>query len=46
MNVSRMIQRHVTAFPDKTAIIFEDRRISYLELDRLIDRAAFGFTEL
>jgi len=46
MNVSRMIQRHVAAFPDKTAIIFEDRRISYLELDRLIDRAAFGFIEL
>ncbi len=46
MNVSRLIQRHVTQYPDKTAIIFENRRISYLELDRLIDRAAFGFVEL
>ena len=46
MNVSRLIQRHVTEYPEKTAIIFEDRRISYLELDSLIDRAAFGFVEL
>ena len=46
MNVSRMIQRHVKESPDKTAIIFEDRRISYLELDRLIDRAAFGLIAL
>ena len=46
MNVSRMIQRHVMERPDKTAIIFEDQRISYLELDRLIDRAAFGFIEV
>ena len=46
MNVSRLIQRHVTECPEKTAIIFENRRISYLELDRLIDRAAFGFIDL
>ena len=45
MNVSRLIQRHVTENPEKTAN-FEDRRISYLELDSLIDRAAFGFIEL
>ena len=46
MNVSRIIKRHVSEQPDKIAIIFEDRRITYLELDRLIDRAAFGIVDL
>ena len=46
MNVSRIIKRHVSEHPDKIAIIFEDRRITYLELDSLIDEviASVGAT--
>jgi long-chain acyl-CoA synthetase len=46
MNVSRIINRPLKETPQKTAIIFEDRRISYAELDSLIDRAAAGFLKL
>ena len=46
MNVSNIIRRHVTENPDKTAIIFGDRRISYFELDALVNRAAGGLTRL
>jgi long-chain acyl-CoA synthetase len=46
MNVSRIISRHVSEFPEKTAIIFGERRISYSELDSLISRAAQGLTNL
>jgi long-chain acyl-CoA synthetase len=46
MNVSNIIKRHVTKNPEKTAIIFGERCISYSELDRLINRAAKGFTNL
>jgi long-chain acyl-CoA synthetase len=43
MNVSNIIEHHVVAEnPEKTAIIFGDRRISYAELDRLINRVAGG----
>ena len=42
MNVSDIIKRHVADTPDKTAIIFGDRRISYSQLDRLITRTADG----
>jgi long-chain acyl-CoA synthetase len=42
MNVSFLMKRHVTEQPEKTAIIFGDRRISYAELDRLITRTADG----
>ncbi len=42
MNVSNVIKRHVTEIPEKTAIIFNDRRISYSELDGLINQAADG----
>jgi len=42
MNVSRIIKRHVAEQPEKTAIIFGDRRIPYAELDRLITRTADG----
>ncbi|MBW1786232.1 MAG: AMP-binding protein [Deltaproteobacteria bacterium] len=40
MNVSEIIQTHVREHPEKTAIIFEDRRISYAQLDDLVNRAA------
>lgn len=42
MNVSDIIKRHVAATPDKTAIIFGERRISYSQLDGLITRTADG----
>ena len=43
MNVSNIIEHHVAENPEKTAIIFGDRRISYAELNRLINRIAGGF---
>jgi long-chain acyl-CoA synthetase len=46
MNVSDIIKRHVDNSPEKTAVIFGDRRISYSELGALINRAAAGLTEL
>ncbi|MCG2774561.1 MAG: AMP-binding protein, partial [Desulfobacterales bacterium] len=46
MNVSNIINRHVTEIPDKTAIIFNDRRISYSELDGLINQAADGLLKM
>lgn len=46
MNVSDILRRHVRENPHKTAIIFGDRRISYSELDTLINRAAGGLIRL
>jgi long-chain acyl-CoA synthetase len=46
MNVSRIFNRPLRETPEKTAVIFEDRRLSYAELDSLIDRAAAGFLKL
>jgi len=42
MNVSDIIKRHVADTPDKTAIIFGERRISYSQLDGRISRTADG----
>lgn len=46
MNVSNIIKRHVTEIPEKTAIIFNDRRISYSELNGLINQAADGLLKM
>ena len=46
MNVSHIIRRHVEENPEKTAIIFGDRRISYRELNNLIDRTAAGLLNM
>lgn len=46
MNVSNIIKRHVAENPEKTAIIFGERRISYSELDVLINRAAEGLLKM
>ena len=46
MNVSDIVKRHVAETPDKMAIIFEDRRISYSELDGLINQAADGLLKM
>jgi len=40
MNVSEIIRPHVKDSPDKHAIIYEDRRITYGQLDKLINSAA------
>ena len=40
MNVSDIIKRHVAKTPDKTAIVFGERCISYSQLDRLITLTA------
>ena len=45
-NVSYIIQQHVNENPDKTAIIFGERRISYLALDNLINRFAGGLLDM
>ena len=42
MNMSRILSENAQKNPEKTAIIFEDRRISYAELDRLVNRVATG----
>ena len=46
MNASQIILPHVQAFPDKTAIIFGDRRYSYAERNRLVNRVASGLLAL
>ena len=46
MNVSRIINKPLKEHPEKTAIIFEDHRLSYAELNSLIDRVAAGFLKL
>ena len=42
MNISDIIKRPVQNTPDKTAIIFGERRITYAQLDALITRTADG----
>jgi long-chain acyl-CoA synthetase len=46
MNVSDLIKRQLEDNPQKTAIIFEDRRLSYADLDTLTSKAARGFQQL
>ena len=46
MNVSDIIKRHVVRNPDKTAIIFNERRISYSRLNELINRAGHGLLNM
>ena len=42
MNVSTLVKPHLAENPEKTVILFGNRRISYGELDRLINRVASG----
>jgi len=42
MNISDIIKRHVRDTPDKTAIIFDKRKITYAQLNSLINRTADG----
>ena len=46
MNVSNIIERQVAENPEKAAIIFGNRSISYAELDRLINRTAGGLLKM
>jgi long-chain acyl-CoA synthetase len=46
MNLSDIIKPHVVKNPEATAIIFEESRITYGELDRLINRVAGGLLKL
>jgi long-chain acyl-CoA synthetase len=40
VNVARALERAARHFPDKPAILFEDRRLSYRELDGAASRTA------
>jgi long-chain acyl-CoA synthetase len=46
MNVSNIFKQHVAENPDTTAILFEALRITYGELDRLVNRVAGGLLKL
>lgn len=46
MNVSHLIRPHVAKTPRKTAILFEDREMSYAQLDELVTRVALGVTKM
>ena len=46
MNVANIIKRQISEDPEKTAIIFGDRRISYGKIDRQINRLASGLLNL
>ncbi len=46
MNVSNLIKKHVAQHPDKPAIGFGDRQITYGELDDLITQTARGLLAL
>ena len=46
MNVSNLFKQHLLDQPEKTAIIFGDRSISYRELDRQINQIAGGLLQI
>jgi long-chain acyl-CoA synthetase len=43
MNVSHFIERAAKLFPEKTAIVFEDRQIAYRQLNETVNRLANAF---
>ena len=45
MGVGNILRRSAFNFPEKTALIFEDRRISYDALNRRVNRAAHGLLQ-
>ncbi len=44
MNIAQSVERAATFFPDKTAILFEGRPISYKELNQTANRLSSAFT--
>jgi long-chain acyl-CoA synthetase len=45
MNIAQCLDRSAQYFPNRPAIIFGDRCVSYSELRTLVDRAAFGLVQ-
>ena len=46
MNVRYLIERSVKAHPDRTALVFGDKRLTFSELDNRVNRLANGLLEL
>lgn len=46
MNIAHNVERGRAWFPQRQALVFEDRAYSYLELDRWVNRVANGFCAL
>jgi long-chain acyl-CoA synthetase len=46
MNVAQHVDRAARHFPDKPALLFDDRALTYAELRRQVDRAAHGLVRL
>ncbi|MDP6180447.1 MAG: AMP-binding protein, partial [Desulfatiglandales bacterium] len=46
MIIPDYVERHVNLYPEKQAIIFEDRQCSYLELQERVYRLANGLIKL
>ncbi|HWC04443.1 MAG TPA: AMP-binding protein, partial [Methylomirabilota bacterium] len=42
MNIARAVERAARHVPRQTAILFEDRQVGYLELNRAANRTAHG----
>lgn len=43
MNISQHVERAAERFPDKAAILFEDRQITYRQLNAMVNQAANAF---
>jgi long-chain acyl-CoA synthetase len=46
MGLGNVLRRSAARFPDKTALIFKQRRMTYQELDRRVNRLANGLLEM
>jgi acyl-CoA synthetase (AMP-forming)/AMP-acid ligase II len=46
MNISELLARNARKFPDKTAIIDGDIELSYVEVDRMVNRLASSLSRL
>ncbi|MCT7952595.1 long-chain-fatty-acid--CoA ligase [Ancylothrix sp. C2] len=46
MNIAHHIERGRSLFPDKIALVFEDKSYTYKQLDRLTNRVANGLRDL
>ncbi|MEX2619605.1 MAG: long-chain fatty acid--CoA ligase [Egibacteraceae bacterium] len=46
MNIAERLRDSAARLPDKVALVFQDQRVTYAELDRQVDRAAAAFQAL
>jgi non-ribosomal peptide synthetase component E (peptide arylation enzyme) len=46
MNVAGLLERSAAYFPERTALVFKDRRWTYRELDRKVSALASGLKRL